>query len=411
MKARMTAGLWFLFVLCCAVSAFAQNRLDIALEGPWIFYKEPKFTTTAGTSTVLIAIAPKVKGHYPLVFGTGNGFLVDPGVYCVGFGNNCTPNALTNLAWDGYVDPSPVQVSKPAGWDWTTLGSVAYVLILPMPDSYSADGQYSMSFQSAFPKPGVPGPTTASGSHAIGVQLHYATGPNMLYLLTCLGVPSVATCNTSTSTTPQTNSGTLRISVKTVENYANSDICDHHVHRAYHKMLHLVDDSLASNKQIAYIDVPAYDDNCSPCDPQQDQVSSECSGMDMPTVPAVQDVAKALDTLVAFLKENLQQHSTEVRLPELAKQADALTGKFPTQSQLLELKKALEASEKGIEDLLQTTTDSAVALSHDDAGFRGLRLNLQVAASQERGLVHADDDLTIFAHSGKDCRAPTMQVQ
>lgn len=409
-----------LVLLFCSAPGFAQLRMDVAIEGPWLLYLEPGFKSQGGgTATVLVAIAPQVPGHNYPVFSTGDGGVVNKlGIYCVGFDGACTPNSLTSLNWDKYAKPAPEAIAKPAGWDWTTLASSAYVFILPVSDSYSSDGLYGVSFQSTFPKIGTPAMTTESGPRSIGVQLHYDKGPGKLSLFGCVGIPSVQTCNISKAP-DQDNSGTLRIQIKSNENPMASDDCDHHAHRAYHKMLMLADPQLTANKQKAYINVPDFVPSCSPCDPQQDQIPSDCSSMGMPLNmtygPAMLDVPAALDNLVAFLKglDFTVAQSKQVALPELEGQAEDLRGKFPAQSQLLKLKSNLEKSTQGIDQLLVLVNTADVAQSKGIAAVRpqNRRAALEAASSQEQVLSQMAELGVLLAHSGKDCRAVVMLVQ
>jgi hypothetical protein len=168
-----------------------------------------------------VAFAPKVAGHIFPIFSAGDGTDIGTlGIFCVTFDAACKPNSITTLNKDGYAPPLPVNVSKPAGWSWTSYASSAYVFVLPMPDSYSNDGLYPTTFQTSFPTPGLPPSPYNPTSQSIGLIFHYMNGPKQVGLLACSGTPSTSTCN-KVVTTDQDNSGTLRITIKSDENPAN----------------------------------------------------------------------------------------------------------------------------------------------------------------------------------------------
>lgn len=161
MKHRLVLVLLLLISCVCREPLFAQTRLDIAFEGPWLFYREPAFALVGGSTVpALIAVSPQVLGHFSPIFSTGDGITLNPGIYCVAFDGACAKSNMTTLTNDGYPDPGLLKVSK-GSWNWTSLSS-AYVLILPMPDSYSADGKYTITLHSAFPRQNVPSPSTSS---------------------------------------------------------------------------------------------------------------------------------------------------------------------------------------------------------------------------------------------------------
>jgi hypothetical protein len=354
---------------------------------------------------MLVAIAPQVPGHNPLSFGAGNGAPIPAGIYCVAFDNSCQSNAITKLDPDGYKPPSPVGVSKPAGWDWTTYVK-SYVILLPMPDSYSNNGLYPMTFQSSFPTSnGAPPPTTMSGPQSLGLMLHYVNGPQKIGLLTCTGIPSMANCS-SGSVTNEDNSGTLAITIKSKEDASHPDQCDYHVHRAYHEMLKLLDPLMQSNADKAYVDVPVYN-ACSQCDPQQDSLSSTCTAPLM-TVAMVSDslepVQPELQILVGLIQK--LEVGTEAKknlLLDLDKQSENLKGKFPRVSELHKLKGTLASSKNAAGKLLVSLEDKK---SRWEVGR-----DLQAIVKMEQDLMDSADRWTLLSISGKDCRAPALFVQ
>jgi hypothetical protein len=410
MKTRTISAFLLLALLHCSPFAFSQQHLDITFDGPWLFYRESAFAlNNTGTTTgpALIAIAPIVLGHFPPTFSTGDGFQVAPaGIYCVGFNGVCSMNNLTTLPPGDYPPAGLVPVNKPTGWDWRTLTS-AYVLILPMPNSGSADGQYPMTLHATFPTPATPSPVTTTGAYALGTHLHYPNGPKTVSLLTCPAVPAAATCNTN-HWVSLTNSGTLRITIKSDENPAVSDSCDYHGRRAYHKMIHLLDDSLSANAQNAYINVPTYD-SCAKCDPQQDLLPSDCTAMVMASAADYSspdmDIPAKLRNLVTFLAQ-VGIRDDQADLAQLSEQSRSLTGKSPVRSQLDKLSATLERSTDAIDILLDSIS------ADSKANTNGLRLQgLKIAVQKEEDLTHAINLVKHAATSGKDCRAAEMLIQ
>ena len=407
MKSRTMYPLLFLAVLFLAAPSFGQS-LDVAFEGPWLFYVEPSFSNGATTSPVLVAFAPQVAGHIFPTFSTGDGTAIrNFGIFCVTFDDVCKPNSITTLNKDGYAPALPVKASKPAGWTWTSYASSAYVFILPMPDSYSNDGVYPTTFQSSFPTSSSPPSTYNPTSQSIGLIFHYTNGPKQVGLMACTGTPSVSTCNTL-ATTDQDNSGTLRITIKSDENPANPATCDYHAHRAYHRMLQLLDPFNTNNKNIAYVDLPKYD-SCTQCDPQQDLVPSDCAATHMmeSTVyePADLDVPASLQTLVTLLQNTgVRDDQKKSILLTLPTKSDQLKGKFATLNQLKALKEELENSATQINKLLkQLKTEASPKWI--------VGRDLETALTVEQSLIKAAISQAALSISGKDCRALVMLVQ
>jgi hypothetical protein len=409
MKTRARYLFFVIAVLCCRPSAFCQQHLDIAFEGPWLFYQEPAFAVdnSGAKSAALIAIAPFVLGHLPATFSTGDGFPFDPGVYCVGFDGACSLTNLLSMGSGDYPPHGLLPVNKPAGWDWRTTKS-AYVLILPIPNSSSADGQYQVTLHKTFPTLQAPSQPTSHGSYALGLHLHYPKGPQTVSLFSCTGPPTAATCNSPQGGKSLTNSGTLRITIKSDESPATIDDCDYHGRRAYHTMIHLLDDSLSANGQNAFINVPTFD-SCARCDPQQDMIPSDCPGVGIMTItfyPGADYVSGRLTDLVNFLKK-LGFPKDQVGLSELSDQAKVLTGKSPALSQMQQLKLNLKASTDALNAMLEIKIRA-----HNMASTAAPRPeDLRAALEKESVLNRALDEVIYSGTSGKDCRAAEMLIQ
>lgn len=281
--------------ICIAHSAFAQTRLDVSLEGPWILYEWKNFD---GHNSMLLAMTPPVPGHYLPVFTTGDGLQIKkPGIYCVAFGATCTTiaNVLTNP--DPYPPTAFLPVHPYGGQlSWATVQSNATTFLLPMPNSISNDGiDPDMTTRRD-----ISTPHGDKVQHpAIGVQLHYDKGPSSFDLFSCTGTPPSTVCTSSLLANPLTNYGTLRIMVKAEDHADTADPCDYHVKMAYHSMLMFMDPTQLkqhppmpsgsqcanagenSNQCIAYMgrskETNDTNDACWVCDPQQDSIPSSCA--------------------------------------------------------------------------------------------------------------------------------------
>jgi hypothetical protein len=273
MKVRALLTVCFVILLAKSPFAVAQdNRFDITLEGPWIFYVDHSLAPWP----VLIAIAPNTHSapywrHDPIIVSSGDGFVLGDynsdhdqqvgNIYCLLYGTDCGPKGATTLKFEDYYGGPPLQMKHPSGqasWDWITVAhqANATALILQMPDSYSDDGAWPMRFA-----PKYDGTVNVYGQpelHSIGVQLHYTAGPDDFDLALCTS-GNIKKCMTPISGVPTikghthlNNSGTLRIVMKAPP---TETVCDPHVRRIFPKMMDIV--GWADNKNKSVID-PAH---------------------------------------------------------------------------------------------------------------------------------------------------------
>jgi hypothetical protein len=399
-------------------AALGKQRLDVAMEGPWIFYVQQNFPTSSGPSTVLIAVAPKVDHHYDPVFSSGDGGQFKPGVYCVMFDKKCIPTAsnTTSLTYDTYPNPNPVPLKNPA-WDWTKFKASAYIVILPMPDYYSADGKDSLSFEDTLPTATTSNPpTVAAQNYAIGVVLHYLNGPARLDLYSCSNPSDASSCTSPAFRHDQENSGTLRITIRSDETASNTDDCKYHVHGAYHSMLGLVDPKLNYNSDRKYIDVPLYLPACTPGDPQQDPYPATSASVQTHSGDANPDinVPVELDMLVQYLDAlGLSDRGSQIALPQLTDMANQLRGKFPKLSDLSELRTNLRSSQDGLKSLLDGYQQHSSLPGKDlhKINVADLRLRLKAALLKEGSLEQDSYFETFSIFNGKDCRAAMVLIQ
>jgi hypothetical protein len=464
MKRHAASLLLGLALVCITTSAFADHQFDISIEGPWILYEFKQFD---GTNSMLVAIAPNVPGHYAPVFTTGDGASIPIGIYCVAlvgntFPGTCTPNGKALPTTGTYPQFTPLQVKVYGGSiPWDNIGSSARAVILPIPDSISNDGvDPTLTFRTDFSTTSVN--LTPS---AIGVQLHYSSGPAQFSLLSCTvpptGAPSPANCPANPNPPViQTNSGTLRIAMKAEEHSDASDPCDYHVRMAHHAMLTTLDPTPLAlghnrNQNIAYMEHTSDSASCRACDPQQDSIPSSCAygpgyghaQMNNPprspknsqmhytsddvSIPDLGAQLSSFNTLFKQLtlilaldgkkdsrlnpsgknknvtKDSRSSSSDDHSCPALDDPALDLRGKFPTLSQLacveLDLENSARILESGTCANKNSATNGNVDLRCDDGRNSALM--------QVRGLLSEVWRADRSGTSGKDCRAAIMMIK
>jgi hypothetical protein len=255
--------------------AKAPYQTDIAMQGPWILYKDRQFKGPKGRNiTVLIAIAPwtavdpkdiglvnnyasNPKFHRPPQLSTGDGyFITQPGVYCLTFVSDsgtsqCAPSG-SHLRSGNYRPDELLKLPHPGKhWNWRATVDKQMALVLPMPDSWSNDGDWPVRFAPAYDPNGKGYFKDAANKNlnpSTGLILHYLKGPNGFDLLACDAPTgentSFGVINCQKTVKPQAarpitylkNSGTLRLQMKAP---FIADGCDRHARMAYREMFGL----------------------------------------------------------------------------------------------------------------------------------------------------------------------------
>jgi hypothetical protein len=426
MKAHLMIVAYSVLFACCTVSTFAanKNRLDITLEGPWILYEDHAF---AGSTPVLVAFAPGGAGrfaHKPPAFSSGMGFPIErPGTYCIGFDKVCAVNrgvpALSHAEYPKTA-AEPLQVKSAPGWKWYQhRDRLATYLIFPMPNSYSDNGTYKMTFGTKFGKYDY----SKEQERSIGVELHYDSspnGPSTLDLYDCGAAPkSPSDCTILVGS--QNNSGTLEITMKapaTLADYA----CDYHVRAVYPQMLQLIDPGNTYNQDKGFIDIPvdidpttgkgSYDASCYVCDEQSLDLSHcpiTAEAMYSPMLDVRVELNKIIDELSPLTDQN------ELQVPELRSIAKSLEGgSFPTFAQLERITVLLSRSDTQLSrDLMLQSAkeeDSAERVNANAIPARLPSFTLQDALSQVQQLASYATALDA-TKDAKDCRAPLMLLE
>ncbi len=279
MKRRSMFVLSVVMLLGLCAPIFAQTySLDIAFEGPWIFYEEQQFKSRSPTGTdisvpVLVAVSPSgataysmsphdVQDHHEAQMSTGEGYYIrSNGIYCLTFGDKCYPQLNgKSLTVDpqypagstkGAILQVPFGAPGDTTWPWQLQGVANRVLILPMPDSYHNDGVWPMRFRSKHDMSS----SFKEIRTSIGIVLHYSKGPDKLGLYGCdTSLPAWNNCtmpeiDSQGDQVSLANTGTLRLQMRAPD---NEDACDHHVRRGYHVLFHMI--SSSANQAYAFIE-------------------------------------------------------------------------------------------------------------------------------------------------------------
>jgi hypothetical protein len=433
MKCHFMRVVIVLGILASSLSAHAQQQatptptpppsLDILFEGPWVFHEDDNFSNGAAPAHVVIAMAPQNAHHSGPILTAGDPLQIpSPGVYCVAVGI-CAPPNTTTLSSGSYPAPALVPVRTKPGWKWWSdaFNTNAVYLILPIPDSFSADGTEPMEFSSTFGMNfGLP------EDHAIGTVFHYTKGADKLTIWAC-NRPGKELNATDCSNTPNgsiTNTGTYRIAMKHKED--PTDQCSVHLRAAWPAMLYLLDDtelnstlnpnSTNVNQDKAFIDLRDAKNDFGMCfasDPQNcghvhcpDPMKAKAITCEKESKHGPVRLSDQLDEIVNLLKSDPLKNYA-LNLEELEPQANALHGHFPLLSQLIPIDEALDKSLQGIYALFRKSNQLKL---HPAKGKSTTPIPvepLQRVQCAEKVLKNDIVQLKL-AISGKDCRSAEL---
>lgn len=417
MKARLVYAVLVIGSFFSAMPSLGQKRLDVLLNGPWILYRENSYGIGAN-KYVLVAIAPGNAGHSAPLFTTGDGTLINStGFYCVAFtttatDRDCTPrdHQMDTTTNGGYPVPNLLQRNTQSGWDWSKLPMNfmgGYVLILPMPDSWSADGQYPLAFGSVFPPPP---PKSPQPTYNLGVLLHYSSVAAYTYLNLTACEPSYSTakgkiCDVGGNTiiSSQENTGTLRITMQTHEDPTDHPECNYHDHLAYHAMMLLLDPLLSDmlDQNNAFIGLAQSNTTCEKCDPQSNNrtgcpdvtANTHRAKLDMLAIP---EGPTRLFTSLDECKDEQKNNKGEARTESFSSSPPKLA-QNPRKSELAAFIASLNKSKNEINK----------RINHKKAGACDAALEL------EQKLIEAAEQMWVQVNGldGIDCRASIILIQ
>jgi hypothetical protein len=419
MRIRLKQILLLSALLLTAVFSVAQS-LDIVVEGPWIYY-EKHTIPGSGTEPVVVLMAPKVGEHHLPTFSAGDGYQLDPGVYCLSFSASvpCAPSVQpSNLVENRAYDPEK-RVRVHPGTIWNSRkhqlalsnSAEATFIILPIPDSLSNDGVYPMKFGTQMEN------YTAVKQQSVGLQLHYLNGPKVIMLSHCDSVDA-STCHHDYKYQDQDNSGTLHITIKACgDPDEETDKCDNHVRAAYHAMILFLDDtdklSLGknANQDKGYIDLPPFSKACYASDPQRSDDMPAMTGCKHQSTNVA--VALELKGITQQLSDPAKTHgldTSQLFISQLTKLSNALDEHVPRFSELSAIATYLDLSAKSIYDQLEAAKSKSV----DQAGKTQELPAGSGDNNYPKALAVSEANLALEMHSptsGKDCKVTQMLLQ
>jgi hypothetical protein len=274
--ALVSAVLATLFLIACQQSqqpsapaaveskAASTEKVFVEFQGPWAFVPDPK------DANILLAIAPKSKGHRDLFVQASNQSKLDSGVYELSLPAHSGPAAAT-------ADPNIAQAKVDAQSLQRALDkkSARYVIRLPKPEEYVIAERHRSRLGAIYP----PDAST---------EKDYATAVSLRYNVSSLNGFSLAGTPDSGAFNPlllQVETPTIHFIIMPAQFDDPNDKCDTHSREAFHDLTTLFGLTL-------YVDFPDNPADCHSKDPQSAH-------------PAKADAGSRLERLVALLTENL----------------------------------------------------------------------------------------------------------
>lgn len=217
----------------------STEKVFIMFEGPWAFAPDPKDAAS------VVAIAPMVKGHRPLLVKASNQSTLTPGVYDLSFPAHSGTAA-------GTADPAIVQAKIDAKSLQSALDSKSgrYVIHLPKPEEYRVAARTASRVGNTYPPP------DAEDDHASAVSLRYNVSSLSGFSLS--GTPDNTTFNTLLL---RVETPAVRFVIVPAMDNDPHDKCDTHSRESFRSLTKLLGLTL-------YVDFPNYDDACHKTDPQ-----------------------------------------------------------------------------------------------------------------------------------------------
>jgi hypothetical protein len=426
---KRLAAFAFTLIVVILLAGWSEGRkvhLDITMEGPWILHQAKVRNSDGRIVPVLIAIAPidatadsldgEVKYHHLPQISAGDGFyihkefLATAHIFCLYFDTHCAPKRVDAPTSDGYPDFKFLTMNLAPGtsWNWVNASQNQAAFILPMPDSWSADGIWHEAFGPSWNK--------ATGDYPvpIGIHLHYKRGPSSVALMGCtFNDPNASTSsctiplvdNAGKPAPVLANTGTVRFEMKAPD---TQDACDWHVREAWdvvYKILapgfdkdhQAIDPAQSVDQTGKYLyDVKSCDPSSRPAPPATHGTQITLKSQSTLSSSSSETYHALTTTLITRLDGDLKQiidipgldTKQQNNLKALREQLDTLNLYFPRISQTVLIADLSRSSHEFLDGLV----DPAQAL--DD-----LR--------KARPLLETDDG----TKNGGDCRAPLVLVQ
>jgi hypothetical protein len=239
-----------------AQSKPATEKVYVEFRGPWAFVQDPK------DPNLVIAIAPKAKGHRDLYVQASNHSLVPAGIF-----------ELSLPAHSGSAAATPDPAIAQAKLDPQNLQhaldnkSARYVIRLPKPEAYVPALRARSRLGASYP----PDAST---------EKDYATAVALLYNVSTFNGFSLAGTPDTGSFNPlllQVETQHLRFVIAPAEENDPKDQCDTHSRASFHDLTSLLGLTL-------FVDFPNNPDSCHKNDPQNSRAHAGVPSPDiMPT--------------------------------------------------------------------------------------------------------------------------------
>ena len=245
--------------------AAPTEKVFVVFEGPWAFVTDPKDVN------MVLALAPKTKGHHDLQVSASNRATLATGTYDLSMPSHSTVTA-------GTPDPSFVQAKIDAKSLDHAIGakSERYVIRLPKPEAYTAATRYRSRIGASYP----PDASTEK-EHITSASLRY--GVSSLAGFSLAGTPDSGTFNPLLL---QVDTPTITFLIQPVQADDPLDNCHTHSREGFRDLTKLLNITL-------FVDFPESKSGCRDKDPQK-----------LPATKA-EATAPPLERLAALLEGNV----------------------------------------------------------------------------------------------------------
>lgn len=223
-----------------ASAPISTQKVFIQFEGPWAFAPDPK------DANMLLAIAPKAKGHRDLFVKASNTATLASGTYNLAVPPRSRTASATLDAGIAQAKTDPASVQRAVD----AKGS-RYVIRVPKPEAYVAAGRFRSRVGPTYP----PDATT---------EKDYATEVSLLYTVSALSGFSLSGILDSGAFNPmllQVESPIVRFVIEPDQYDDPADLCSLHSRASFRDLTKLLNLTL-------YVDFPNDPADCHQKDPQ-----------------------------------------------------------------------------------------------------------------------------------------------
>jgi hypothetical protein len=223
-----------------ATPSAATEKVFIVFEGPWAFATDPR------DAKMIMALAPKTKGHHDLNVAASNNSNLAAGVYDLSVPTQS--GAMTNPVDASFAQAKIDSKSLQRAIDDK---SGRYVIRLPKPEAFVASARYRSRVGPTYPPD-----SSTEQNYATAVSLRY--GVSGLSGFSLSGTPDSGTFNPLLL---QVDSPTIRFAIEPAQDDDPLDRCDIHSREAFRDLIKFLGLTL-------YVDFPDNPADCHNKDPQ-----------------------------------------------------------------------------------------------------------------------------------------------